>query len=439
MKRHLLSALGLIGSLYVVTPAHAQTVFATGFEAGGLPFQFFASGASIQGTSGYAALGTAGNQFGNSMLRYDANYLIDTTLTITDLPPHDTLTLGFLLAIIDSWDGTELFQVLVDDNLLFSHTFNLAGADTSDYTPPDGGLLSSGTNLGFTSGTYHDHDRAYDMSLEPAFIGIPHTASSVTIAWRVIANEGSTAETWQGGFDESWGIDNVVVSVESPLITTTSTSFTTTTVIDPTTTSTETTITTTTTDTIVPPSSTTTTLPAQMLSGKKLLLKWKDGDPKKSGIDLLSRDKAVTLGGGPDSDDDPTVHGGSLRVFATGGDAFDVTYELPAAQWQAMGKKAKSGGGGGPYATPAGTVSGWKLKKTGPFSSLQVKAGKQIKIVGHGDGLDMSLANDPKPVLVELRLGGARYCMGFGGTVKFTAGKKYQAKNSATTDAACPP
>jgi len=104
-----------------------------------------------------------------------------------------------------------------------------------------------------------------------------------------------------------------------------------------------------------------------------------------------------------------------------------------------MKKPPSSGGGGGPYATPAGTVLGWKLKKTGPFTSLQVKNGKQIKIVGHGEGLGHSLAADPKPVLVELRVGGARYCMGFGGTVKFTAGKKFQAKDSTAADAACPP
>ena len=84
--------------------------------------------------------------------------------------------------------------------------------------------------------------------------------------------------------------------------------------------------------------------------------------------------------------------------------------------------------------------SGLPPEFSAPGASIQgVKNGKQIKIVGHGEALGHSLAADPKPVLVELRVGGARYCMGFGGTVKFTAGKKFQAKDSTAADAACPP
>ena len=40
-----------------------------------------------------------------------------------NLPPHDKISLGFVLAIIDSWDG-EFFTVTVDGESVFSHSFS---------------------------------------------------------------------------------------------------------------------------------------------------------------------------------------------------------------------------------------------------------------------------------------------------------------------------
>jgi hypothetical protein len=180
-------------------------------------------------------------------------------------------------------------------------------------------------------------------------------------------------------------------------------------------------------------SSTSTTLPAQLLSGKKLLL-------KKSVLNLLSKDPAITLGDGDESLDDPTLYGGSLRVYAAGGDGFDDTYELPASLWRYLLQPPKYPDGGyGPYAAPSvGSVIGYKFRKADPVTSITVKPGKQVKIVGKGTALGDTLASDPRPVLVELRLGAARYCFAFGGTVAFTADKKYLAKD-APAAAACPP
>jgi hypothetical protein len=155
-----------------------------------------------------------GNQFSGSFLRYSATELSDTTLTLTNLPEHNRLNLEFLLAIIDSWDGAELMEVRVDGALLFSHWFEIASGDSSSYVPPENGLLSSGTDLGFTGGGFYNRDRAYDLSIEPAFQGITHTADTVTIIWSLSATSGTAASNWQGGTDESWAIDNVVVEVE---------------------------------------------------------------------------------------------------------------------------------------------------------------------------------------------------------------------------------
>jgi hypothetical protein len=187
-------------------------VFSTDFESG-LPPEMTAPGSVLTGVQGYAGLGPAGNQFGGQFLRYTSVPLFDTKLVLRGLPSHTHVSLGFLLAVIDSWDGTEVFKVSVDGVTLFANWFQLALGDASSYVAPPGALLSSGTNLGFTGGTYYTHDRAYDLSVEPAFVNIAHTSDSLTVVWNLGAVSGGAAEQWQGGGDESWAIDNVSVSV----------------------------------------------------------------------------------------------------------------------------------------------------------------------------------------------------------------------------------
>ena len=197
-----------------VSASAATTVFSTDFESG-LPPEFGAPGATIEAVQAYAGLGNASNSFAGSFLRYSAVDIQDTTLTLTDLPAHDRLSLGFLLGVIDSWDGTELLEVRVDGHLLFSNWFQLAIGDSSSYAAPPGALLSSGSDLGFSTGSYYDHDRAYDMSREQAFKTIVHGGDSATITWSLGATSGSAAQNWQGGADESWAIDNVVVKTDT--------------------------------------------------------------------------------------------------------------------------------------------------------------------------------------------------------------------------------
>src|SRR5688572_6113487 len=118
------SALVIAGILLTMNGvARADTtVFTTNFESG-LPAEFSAAGCVIEGVQGYSGLGPVGNQFGGSFLRYTSVPLHDTQLTITGLPAHDTLNLDFLLAVIDSWDGTELLIITVDGVTVFSHWF----------------------------------------------------------------------------------------------------------------------------------------------------------------------------------------------------------------------------------------------------------------------------------------------------------------------------
>ncbi len=207
-------AVAAVVGFLISCPVGAQSVevFNSNFDSG-LPAAFSAPGCVIEGVQGYNGLGIPGNQFGGSFLRYTTVSIVDTRLVLHNLPPHDHVSISFLLGLIDSWDATELFKVSVDGVEVFSHWFQLASGDDSSYLAPVGGLLSSGVDLGFSYGSWYTRDRAYDMSVEPVFNNIPHTADSLVVTWYLGAVSGSAAQNWQGGTDESWALDNVRVSV----------------------------------------------------------------------------------------------------------------------------------------------------------------------------------------------------------------------------------
>ena len=192
--------------------AVGQTVFSTDFETG-LPPELTAPGATLTGVQGYGGLGFVGRRFEGQFLRYNSTQVLPTTLTLTNLPPHTHLSVQFLLAVIDSWDGDELLQIRVDGELVFSNWFVLAVSGTTSYFPPLFGQLSTGAPLGFSSGAGYDNDCAYDLGADLGLVWIEHTASTLTVEWTLSAVAGSGPGTWQGGDDESWAIDALSVIV----------------------------------------------------------------------------------------------------------------------------------------------------------------------------------------------------------------------------------
>ena len=185
----------------------ATNVFSTDFNSG-IPSEFSGS-TSEESVHGYDGLGTGSNVFSGNFLRNSAPTTI-TTLTLTDLPPHDSVNIGFLLAIIDSWDcdsssGPDFFNVKVDGNIIFSENFGNSGGACSDpFSPSPGVQLAFQQDLGFTPIDTYYADSAYDMGLEPVFQNIPHTSSSITIEW--------FGTGLQAVDDESWAIDNVSIT-----------------------------------------------------------------------------------------------------------------------------------------------------------------------------------------------------------------------------------
>ena len=163
---------------------------------------------------------------------------------------------------------------------------------------------------------------------------------------------------------------------------------------------------------------------AELLFGKKLLLREKPTDASKKRLTMLAKDQSLTIGGGNNTGDDPvTSGGGSLRVRGNG---FDDTYPLPSSLWNYLGS--------------VGANKGYKYRdrflSAGPVKTLTVKAGKLIKVLGKGSDLGHTVASDPSPVDVVLTMAGKTYCMQFTSGV-LDPGKKFLSKDSGPP-AACP-
>jgi hypothetical protein len=191
--------------------ARASVVFTNNFD-GVLPAEIQPGTALLTGVQGYAGLGATGNQFGNSFLRSATANVV--TLTLSNLPPHRTLTLAMLFAAIDSLDGTGTFPsgdflaITVDGTVVFRESFaNATPQQIQSYVAPQGGELARHVDLGFTGpGSYYT-DSAYDFGVDARFQGLPHTSSTAVLTFQI---EGQGVQDLS---DESWAMDNLSVSV----------------------------------------------------------------------------------------------------------------------------------------------------------------------------------------------------------------------------------
>ncbi|HEU4644899.1 MAG TPA: PEP-CTERM sorting domain-containing protein [Burkholderiales bacterium] len=189
------------------------TVFFTDFD-GSLPAEIAPGSATLTGVQGYAGLGPAGNQFGGNFLRSATGNIV--TLTLNELPAHDTISLAFLFAAIDSLDGTgtfpagDFFKIVFDGETLFSESFaNATPTQIQSYVPPPGVVLARHAELGFTPGgaATNYSDSAYNFGADPRFANFAHSASSATIDFFIFGEGNQSLD------DESWAMDNLSVSV----------------------------------------------------------------------------------------------------------------------------------------------------------------------------------------------------------------------------------
>ena len=224
MKNHtfgrFVGATGVVAFLIGVSSAWATPVQVYGNDFDGGIFVAPGVGAAFGGVGsassvlGYAGIGPVGNQFAGSFWRNQGTAGQATTLTLTGLPAHSKVDLDFLLAIIESWDGSftsvapDYFTVRVDGNTVFSETFDNFELTDQSYSPPPGVLLTAFPfpNLVGLSGW---PDSAYTLYLESSFHNIAHSSSTLTVEW--FAGGGG----WQAGSDEYWALENLKVSVHA--------------------------------------------------------------------------------------------------------------------------------------------------------------------------------------------------------------------------------
>lgn len=155
-KSLFLASVFAFSSIATTVKAVPAEVFFSDFNAA-LPGQIAPGFATLTGVQGYAGLGPVGNQFGGNFLRSPTGNTI--TLSLMGLPSHDTISLKFLFAAIDSLDGTgsfpagDFFKIVFDGNTLFSESFaNALPTQIQSYVPPSGVELARHASLGFTPG-----------------------------------------------------------------------------------------------------------------------------------------------------------------------------------------------------------------------------------------------------------------------------------------------
>jgi len=214
MKRAL-SSWGLMAALvFGVNAAGAQTtVFSTDFN-GPLPAAIDPGSALLTGVQYFAGLGPTGQAFGGNFLRSATGNVV--TLTLSGLPDHSAINLGFLFAAIDSLDGTgtypagDFFHITLDGRTIFRESFANATPDQiQSYVAPAGVTLARRVDLGFGGpGSYYT-DSAYNLAADPAFQNIAHTGSTATFTFQI---EGQGIQSLD---DESWAMDNLSVSVNA--------------------------------------------------------------------------------------------------------------------------------------------------------------------------------------------------------------------------------
>jgi hypothetical protein len=115
---------------------------------------------------------------------------------------------SFLLGFLDSWDSTngspapdDLISVFVDQVMVGQYTSNNAAGSVAQYG--GGSLVFAGVQ--FDANQFYT-DYVVDYSADAAYT-LAHTVSTLTIGLQ------AGGAGWQGGTDEAWGIDNLVVTL----------------------------------------------------------------------------------------------------------------------------------------------------------------------------------------------------------------------------------
>jgi hypothetical protein len=194
-----LAALALVAA---AAPAAAGTnIWSTTFETATFetlgPFPFTSLGLGAGGGSVQGSQSLPG--FGTNFFRNDTSGT--TVFSAGGLGAHTALELSFDLAFLDSWDGDDVPNCCSPDTL----NVVINGVAVPLALTWNGG--NAGATVDFGPGTvvgtgHYGFNGAWTDAVVHYSLVIPHTAAS----WSMSINFGGAG--FQGGDDESWGIDN---------------------------------------------------------------------------------------------------------------------------------------------------------------------------------------------------------------------------------------
>lgn len=202
MKSQTLVAAAALAALFSAS-ARADLLYSNDFDSAavvGLGASASVSGGGLKSTiAPYAGFGNIFSSDSNSTFM---------EIKLTSLPTHTGVSMGYVLAFLDSWDSRnggcctpDNLDFYVDGVKLASYTYNNALGSIKDI---GGGTLLY-EYVQFDSNVFYS-DTVVDMAGDPA-LTFAHSGSTLTLGW--IASGGG----WQGGSDESWAIDNVKVEL----------------------------------------------------------------------------------------------------------------------------------------------------------------------------------------------------------------------------------
>jgi hypothetical protein len=195
--RTLLAAAALATTL----PASAQLVYSNNFD---VPATVLAGV-----TATWAGPGVLKNTIapytGYGQIFSTDNSSTQTTLTLSNLPAHTAIDIDFTAMFLDSWDSVngspapDWYEVYINGNLFAQYSYNNASGNVQQI---GGGTLVA-QFVQFDANQFFS-DTVVDFSGDAAY-NFAHSASSITFSIK------AGGSGWQGGNDESLGIDNIRV------------------------------------------------------------------------------------------------------------------------------------------------------------------------------------------------------------------------------------
>ena len=223
----MLSKMALLSGLAAVAmagSAHAGLLYSNDFDGAelrgaGVSGAFFGLPTEGSVAGFWNAAGWAGNYgAGRGGLVGGGNVADFTGLSLTGLATHTHINASFILGFLESWDSTDggppfspdHLEIFIDGAKVADLTYNNA-LGTVKMTG-GGVLLSDGMGgvseyVRVNTDTNPFADTLVDMSTAP-FLSFAHTGSSLNLLFR------AAGAGWQGGSDEGYGIDNVVLTYD---------------------------------------------------------------------------------------------------------------------------------------------------------------------------------------------------------------------------------